>query len=188
MRTELADFFCEDRDTFKLEECFKLFLGFCQRFRTGVLENEHRKQQEAAADVRRKQREEQLALKRRQSGGQTGSTGGGDTDVMDSLLLDIRCGFPMRDKFRKGGPAKKSNAADVVQEDDQASPLVMAVASSPRVSRKRLGSNSAVAVPGIVSDKTDETLLPGKKKTAKVPPDNDDVTCRAVLFVPPQRT
>jgi hypothetical protein len=32
-----------------------------------------------------------------------------------------------------------SGAADA---DDQASPLVMAVASSPRVSRKRLGSNS----------------------------------------------
>ena len=67
VRGELADFFCEDRDSFKLEECFKLFLTFCQRFRQGVLENEHRRQQEAAADMRRKQREEQLALKRRQS-------------------------------------------------------------------------------------------------------------------------
>ena len=67
VRVELADFFCEDRDAFKLEECFKLFLGFCQRFRQGVMENEHRRQQEAAADARRKQREEQLALKRRQS-------------------------------------------------------------------------------------------------------------------------
>jgi len=32
-------------------------------------------------------------------GGQQGGAGGGDSDnVMDSLLLDIRCGFPMRDK------------------------------------------------------------------------------------------
>ena len=149
VRTELADFFCEDRDSFKLEECFKLFLGFCQRFRQGVLENEHRRQHELAAENRRRQREEQLALKRRQSagtspskrkeyqlimlmfsyifsnsgfphrhamltfnffppfacdattGGQQGSTGGNDSDhVMDSLLLDIRCGFPMRDKVR----------------------------------------------------------------------------------------
>ena len=71
---ELADFFCEDRDAFKLEECFKLFLGFCQRFRQGVMENEHRRQQEAAADARRKQREEQLALKRRQSSGMHDTT------------------------------------------------------------------------------------------------------------------
>jgi hypothetical protein len=134
VRTELADFFCEDRDSFKLEECFKLFLNFCQRFRTGVLENEHRRQHEAAAENRRRQREEQLALKRRQSagkkkhifpemmfslfisiifsfsatarthvlhktGGPQGSTGDNDSEnVMDSLLLDIRCGFPMRDK------------------------------------------------------------------------------------------
>lgn len=68
MRIELADFFCEDRDTFKLEECYKLFHGFCQRFRQGVMENDHRRQQEAAAENRRRQREEQLALKRRQSG------------------------------------------------------------------------------------------------------------------------
>ena len=67
VRGELAEFFCEDAASFKLEECFKLFLVFCQRFRQGVLENEHRRQQEAAADVRRKQREEQLAVKRRQS-------------------------------------------------------------------------------------------------------------------------
>lgn len=130
MRIQLADFFCEDRDSFKLEECFKLFLNFCQRFRTGILENEHRRQHEAAAENRRRQREEQLALKRRQSagsisnththtkgekqrnlslsfafntktGGQQGSTGGNETDnVMDSLLLDIRNGFPMRDKVR----------------------------------------------------------------------------------------
>lgn len=142
VRKELADFFCEDRDTFKLEECFKLFHGFCQRFKTGVMENEHRRQHEAAAEMRRRQREEQLALKRRQSGkgrspsfsslslfsrfvsnhlwylsstdnsftstlsnfshilgGHQGSTGGNDSDnVMDSLLLDIRNGFPMRDK------------------------------------------------------------------------------------------
>ena len=120
VRRELADFFCEPPDSFKLEECFKLFLVFCQRFRQGVTENEQRRQQEAAADVRRKQREEQLALKRRQSSSisspltltfsiefslvpltrsvaeQQGSASNGDDSVMDSLLLDIRCGFPMR--------------------------------------------------------------------------------------------
>ena len=69
VRTELADFFCEDRDSFKLEECYKLFHAFCQRFRQGILDNEHRLKQEAAADARRKQREEHLALKRRQSSG-----------------------------------------------------------------------------------------------------------------------
>ena len=53
-------------------------------------------------------------------------------------------------------------------EDDQASPLVMAVASSPRVSRKRLGSNSmnnsnnntAMENNGMAKDDN----LPGAKK------------------------
>ena len=62
VRTELADFFCEDRDSFKLEECFKLFLGFCQRFRQGVLENEHRRQHELAAENRRRQREDDMII------------------------------------------------------------------------------------------------------------------------------
>lgn len=99
VRQDLADFFCEDRDAFKLEECFKLFHSFCQRFRLGVQENEQRRQQEAATDLRRKQREEQLAIKRRQSqngGQQSNPAAAQDESVMDSLLLDIRCGFPMR--------------------------------------------------------------------------------------------
>lgn len=32
LRLELAAFFCEDAHTFKLEECFKVFATFCQRF------------------------------------------------------------------------------------------------------------------------------------------------------------
>lgn len=179
VRIQLADFFCEDRDSFKLEECFKLFLNFCQRFRTGILENEHRRQHEAAAENRRRQREEQLALKRRQSaGGQQGSTGGNETDnVMDSLLLDIRNGFPMRDKIRKG----KKASLEPSGEDDNASPLVMAVASSPRVSRKRLGSNTVVNVPNNNDMNKDDNLLEDltpngslRRRRSRVPSEEDD--------------
>lgn len=66
MRKTLSEFFCEDSTTFKLEECFRVFHGFCVKFRQAVTENERRRIQEEQANARRRQREEQLAARRRQ--------------------------------------------------------------------------------------------------------------------------
>lgn len=66
-RKRLADFFCEDASSFKLEECFKVFHGFCTRFRQSIVENARRRIQEEQANARRKQREEMAAAKKRQS-------------------------------------------------------------------------------------------------------------------------
>lgn len=66
MRLKLADFFCEDAAHFKLEECFKVFQSFCDKFKQAVKENERRQQLEEQATLRRKQREEQLARRARQ--------------------------------------------------------------------------------------------------------------------------
>lgn len=60
-RLKLADFFCEDSKTFKLEECYKIFQTFCEKFRQAVKENQQRQLLEDQANVRRKQREELLA-------------------------------------------------------------------------------------------------------------------------------
>ncbi|GFN97952.1 Fh2 domain-containing protein 1, partial [Plakobranchus ocellatus] len=57
MRKELATFFCEDSNTFKLEECFRVLQSFCDRMRKAIEENAQRKKQEAKADERRKQME-----------------------------------------------------------------------------------------------------------------------------------
>lgn len=65
-KIQLAEFFCEDPTSFKLEECFKIFYNFCEKFKQAVKENEKRKIQEEQAQIRRKQREDQLAYKRRQ--------------------------------------------------------------------------------------------------------------------------
>ncbi|XP_023296731.2 formin-J [Lucilia cuprina] len=61
MRLKLADFFCEDPATFRLEECFKILQTFCDKFKQAVKENERRQQLEEQATLRQKQREEQLA-------------------------------------------------------------------------------------------------------------------------------
>lgn len=36
LRIEMAEFFCEDAATFKLEDCFKIFQNFCIKFRKAV--------------------------------------------------------------------------------------------------------------------------------------------------------
>ncbi|XP_059620423.1 inverted formin-2 [Phlebotomus argentipes] len=65
MRIKLADFFVEEVKSFKLEECFKIFQNFREKFRLAVVDNERRRIQEQQANFRRKQREDQLAMKRR---------------------------------------------------------------------------------------------------------------------------
>lgn len=65
VRRTLAEFFCEDTNTFKIEECFKIFHQFCQKFNQAVAENERRRIQEEQVLARRKQREEQLLAKKR---------------------------------------------------------------------------------------------------------------------------
>lgn len=66
LRGQLAEFFCEDPNSFKMEECFKIFYQFSEKFKQAVRENEKRRVLEEQAILRRKQREEQLASKRRQ--------------------------------------------------------------------------------------------------------------------------
>lgn len=65
VRKSLAEFFCEDSNTFKIEECFRVFHHFCQKFNQAIAENERRKIQEEQVQARRKQREEQLLAKKR---------------------------------------------------------------------------------------------------------------------------
>ena len=65
VKRSLAEFFCEDSNTFKIEECFKIFHQFCQKFNQAVAENERRRIQEEQVQARRRQREEQLLAKKR---------------------------------------------------------------------------------------------------------------------------
>ncbi|KFB40742.1 AGAP001916-PA-like protein [Anopheles sinensis] len=82
MRVQLSEFFCEDVGTFKMEECFKIFHNFSEKFQHAVKDNEKRRVQEEQALIRRKQREE--TLRRRQSN----QPGTPVSDSEGSLLLD----------------------------------------------------------------------------------------------------
>ncbi|XP_034043660.1 FH2 domain-containing protein 1 [Thalassophryne amazonica] len=54
----LIDFFCEDKDTFKLDECFRIFQDFCIKFRKAVKDNMDRELKEAARQRRLRELEE----------------------------------------------------------------------------------------------------------------------------------
>lgn len=69
-RVDLAQFFCEDLQTFKLEDCFKILHSFIVRWNQAAVENKRRKQLEEEARQRKKIREEQFQ-KRLQLGWET---------------------------------------------------------------------------------------------------------------------
>ncbi|KAK2823403.1 hypothetical protein Q7C36_020003 [Tachysurus vachellii] len=56
----VAEYFCEDPATFKLEECCSIFHSFCEKFERAVLENTERE----AVERRRRQQRERETLSR----------------------------------------------------------------------------------------------------------------------------
>uniref|UniRef100_A0A6P7FXL9 Uncharacterized protein LOC114335214 n=1 Tax=Diabrotica virgifera virgifera TaxID=50390 RepID=A0A6P7FXL9_DIAVI len=137
VRKELSDFFCEDVNSFKLEECFRIFHGFYCKFKQAVIENERRRIQEEQANERRRQREELLAAKRRQMGNLMGTP---DADFsIDMQIYDTRSSFRMS-KGRKNG-----------SEDENS------ISGSPSLSRRRLGSFNGNGGDTVVSGKEEKS-------------------------------
>ncbi|KAL5291519.1 FHDC1 family protein [Megaselia abdita] len=118
IRVKLAEFYCEDPVTFKMEECLKIFQNFCEKFKQAVKENEKRRIQEEQAVIRRKQREEQMAKRARQMN--QCSTPVSDSE--NSLIMD-NSGFDPRNSpafpRRRIGPIIN---ADGTIKDDSVSP------------------------------------------------------------------
>ncbi|MGH0154180.1 UNVERIFIED_CONTAM: hypothetical protein FKN15_030032 [Acipenser sinensis] len=54
----LIDFFCEDRETMKLDECFRIFQDFCLKFNKAVKDNRDREMKELARQKRLRELEE----------------------------------------------------------------------------------------------------------------------------------
>ncbi|KAJ4948431.1 hypothetical protein JOQ06_019965 [Pogonophryne albipinna] len=57
--SDLLDFFCEDRETFRLDDCFNIFNSFCCRFTQAAKENAERESKEALRRRRLQDLEEQ---------------------------------------------------------------------------------------------------------------------------------
>ena len=114
-RVHLAEFFCEDPATFKIEECYKTFYQFCEKFKTAVKENEKRRVLEEQANIRRKQREDMLINKKRQfSQAGTPVSDSENSFLMDPPTYDIRFS-PAMSRRRMG--SFNSNGEVVLREE-----------------------------------------------------------------------
>ncbi|XP_076275391.1 FH2 domain-containing protein formin 3 isoform X1 [Rhynchophorus ferrugineus] len=124
VRKQLSEFFCEDANSFKIEECFRVFHGFYSKFKQAITENERRRLQEEQANARRKQREELLATKRKQME----SLGAADAE---GPFIDMQI-YDTRSSFNKKG-RKFTNSLGTSEDE-------LSITSSPSMSRKRLDS------------------------------------------------
>ncbi|CAJ0946953.1 unnamed protein product [Ranitomeya imitator] len=85
----LIDFFCEDKETMKLDECFQIFRDFCEKFNKAVKENKEREIQ----DLRLQKRQKEMELKRRswifgENGGFGRSSSEGDVELLTKKGLE----------------------------------------------------------------------------------------------------
>lgn len=173
VRRSLAEFFCEDMNTFKIEECFKIFHQFYQKFNQAVTENERRRIQEEQVLARRKQREEQLLARKRLLNNQAEPVSESESNLMDHGLFDLHTGLSQRNYSRSEAKIRRNGgimAVDVSDED-------IFVIGSPNI-RRRLGS-----CPGgsdhqsIKEDTYSPDITPNgtlRRRRSRIPCEDDD--------------
>ncbi|XP_077427003.1 FH2 domain-containing protein 1 [Vanacampus margaritifer] len=111
----LVDFFCEDKDAFKLDEGFRIFHDFCVKFKKAVKDNAERELKETARQRRLRELEEKrLAWSAEDAGGGGGggafarSSSENDVDTLTKEgLLDF---FQGRSKSPHSPPGRSSSA------------------------------------------------------------------------------
>lgn len=172
VRRSLAEFFCEDTNTFKIEECFRIFHQFCQKFNQAVAENERRRIQEEQVLARRKQREEQLLARKRLLSNQAEIPGSeSESNLMDYGLFDFHTGLPQRNYSRGEAKIRRLQNSGVTSDED------VSVIGSPSI-RRRLGSCSGG--PDQQSTKEDTyspDITPNgtlRRRRSRIPCEDDD--------------
>ncbi|OAD58367.1 FH2 domain-containing protein 1 [Eufriesea mexicana] len=175
LRRSLAEFFCEDSNTFKIEECFKVFHQFCQKFNQAVAENERRRIQEEQVLARRKQREEQLLAKKRlltNNQQVEAPTSESECNLITYDPFDLASGLPQRNYGRSDVKIKRLQNGGVTSDED------VSITGSPNI-RRRLGSCSG----GIVDQQStkEETYSPDvtpngtlRRRRSRIPCEDDD--------------
>uniref|UniRef100_A0A3B3SW31 FH2 domain containing 1 n=1 Tax=Paramormyrops kingsleyae TaxID=1676925 RepID=A0A3B3SW31_9TELE len=111
----LIDFFCEDKDTFKLDECFRIFQDFCQKFQKAVKDNQEQEQKEMARQRRLLELEEKRhswASADRDNGDSGFGRSSSENDVktlsQDSLLELLRLRPDSPQGMRRSASFKRS--------------------------------------------------------------------------------
>ncbi|XP_061931495.1 uncharacterized protein LOC107998165 isoform X3 [Apis cerana] len=175
LRRSLAEFFCEDGNTFKIEECFKIFHQFCLKFNQAVAENERRRIQEEQVLARRKQREEQLLAKKRLLTNNQqieAPISESECNLISYDPFDFATGLPQRNYGRNDVKMKRLQNGIVTSDED------VSITGSPNI-RRRLGSCSG----GIVDQQStkEEIYSPDvtpngtlRRRRSRIPCEDDD--------------
>lgn len=87
--TSVAEYFCEDPATFKLEECCSIFHSFCERFERATQENRERE----AAETRKRQQKEREMLTRTAKRRSTATCSDQDVSNEASALESVLTSF-----------------------------------------------------------------------------------------------
>lgn len=119
----VAEFFCEDAATFKLQECCSIFHSFCTRIDTAVQENRERE----AAEERRKHKESiRASAKRRPTVSQTKLNSDQDPSELESALHTFLSSVPgsatRPKKNPHPGPSPRSGSVKVEHSTRALSP------------------------------------------------------------------
>ncbi|TNM93929.1 hypothetical protein fugu_002105 [Takifugu bimaculatus] len=93
---ELIDFFCEDQETFRLDDCFSIFNTFCCRFTAAIKENQEREVKEAKEAAHRRRLQELEEHKRHSWAG--GEQVGGALGSRCSSERDVSAALPRQDR------------------------------------------------------------------------------------------
>ncbi|KAK5858561.1 hypothetical protein PBY51_002693 [Eleginops maclovinus] len=118
----VAEYFCEDPATFKLEECCSIFHSFCKRFDTAVKENQERD----AADQRRKRTDSvRFVAKRRPTVSFPGPPPDRDSGLESALHSFLSSAPEGLVRYRKkilppieGSPAECSSTVPSVEKNE----------------------------------------------------------------------
>ncbi|TRY99253.1 hypothetical protein DNTS_022815, partial [Danionella cerebrum] len=103
--TSVAEYFCEDPATFRLEECCSIFHSFCERFERATRENHERE----VAETRKTQQREREKLTRRAKRRSIGSCSDKDVKTDASSLESVLTSFlNQRPTRRRPGVLTKS--------------------------------------------------------------------------------
>lgn len=198
LQGELAEFFCEDPKSFRIEECFKAFQQFINNFKKALMDNDKRKEQEKTAEQRRQQRETEQA--KRRSGSFQGASKDEEKEdvedevVMNNLMHDIKEGFIQRRlpdggfkqqyspmvmrKFKKSLDSQLSGTSttSVVSKESEDEMPAGTPLSTPRTTRR--GRGGSFSGPGTNPDLLNgETVAssPGlRRRRSRVPSEEED--------------
>ncbi|XP_012286898.1 uncharacterized protein LOC105703237 isoform X2 [Orussus abietinus] len=168
VRQSLAEFFCEDTNTFKIEECFRVFHHFCQKFNEAVAENERRRIQEEQVITRRKQREEQLKARKRFLSSQNEiPVSESESNLIEYGLFDVHTS--QRSYGRNDAKMKRLQNGGVTSDED------ISITGSPSI-RRRLGSAN-LDQQSTKEDTYSPDITPNgtlRRRRSRVPCEDDD--------------